>query len=66
MQLENPTKLEFIDNIGEKHNISKIQASGFNSAAFNENHNFWLWGGTTRGKLGLLTTSQDQCEPIHV
>ncbi len=66
MQLKNPTKLKFVDNMKEEHEIKRIQASGFNSAAFNNENNFWLWGGTSRGKLGLLTTMRDQTYPIHV
>jgi alpha-tubulin suppressor-like RCC1 family protein len=49
-----------------QHNITKIQASGFNSAAFNEDKQFWIWGGTIRGKLGLNSTMRDQMEPQHV
>jgi len=45
--------------MGDNHNITRIQASGYNSAAYNESNNFWLWGGTSRGKLGLLTTMRD-------
>lgn len=66
MHLDKPTKLTFTDNEGYNHNIAKVQASGSNSAAFNSEKSFWLWGGTQRGKLGLATTMRDQMEPLHV
>lgn len=59
MHYEKPTKLTFTDNENYTHNISKVQASGYNSAAFNSDKSFWLWGGTQRGKLGLATTMRD-------
>jgi len=35
MHHEKPTKLTFTDNENYNHNISKVQASGYNSVAFN-------------------------------
>lgn len=50
----------------EASSISRISASGYNSAAFNCEDNFWLWGGSGRGKMGLTSISKDYSEPTFV
>lgn len=64
LQLERPTQLTFETNQKEEHKIARVSASGYNSAAFNEDDNMWIWGGTGRGKLGLNSTVRDQLDPI--
>lgn len=66
MQLEKPTELNFINNMREKQYIARIQASGYNSAAYNKKDNFFLWGSTSRGKLGIPSITKDVLEPLHV
>ena len=53
MRLTTPKQLLIKNNHKEPQTISRISASGYNSAAYNEDDNFFVWGGTTRGKLGL-------------
>jgi len=62
IQQYQPTQLHFNSRTEFNEPIARIQASGMNSAAFNEFDNLWLWGGTRYGKLGcsrLTTKTQD-------
>lgn len=66
IQLSRPTQLLIDDGDKSNQKIKKIQASGYNSVAYSKEGRIWLWGGTSRGKLGLNSTHRDQLEPINV
>lgn len=50
----------------KQQKIARLVASGYNSAAFDKNGRIWMWGGVSRGKLGLGQAVRDQLEPINV
>lgn len=45
--------------------IKRIQASGYNSAAFNANNNCWIWGDKKHCKLGVATSQYPQTTPLR-
>ena len=45
--------------------MKRISASAYNSAAFNDKDYLWIWGGTSRGKLGMAMI-RDQLEPLNL
>jgi alpha-tubulin suppressor-like RCC1 family protein len=53
IHLDKPTQV-YIES-GDKTNqkIKNISASGYNSAAFAKDGKLWVWGGVSRGKMGL-------------
>lgn len=50
---------DFIHESGKNEKIKRIQASGYNSAAFNEMSELWMWGDRKCGKFGC----SDNFEP---
>ena len=44
--------------------IARVSASAFNSAAFNENDNVWIWGGNQDKKIGANKTQTTIDSPI--
>ena len=45
--------------------ISRISASAYNSAVFNEHHNMYVWGSATDYKLGNGKNINTQDEPLY-
>ena len=53
IQQAEPQQLRFDNGTTFNEPIARLSASAYNSAAFNEHDNVWIWGGNQNYKLGV-------------